>query len=89
RIRMDDPTFYFSPTWSPDGSHIAFTDTDFRVRILDVASGRVEDVDGELYADPRRSIDPVWSPDSRYVVYTKRLENLLRAVFVYDTRTRQ
>jgi tricorn protease len=28
----------------------------------------------------------VWSPDSRWIAYTKRLDNLLRAVMVYDTR---
>ena len=87
RIAIPGNTFYFRPTWAPNGSKIAFTDTDFRVRILDVASGRVTDVDGEDYADPRRSIDPVWSPDSRYVAYTKRLDNLFRAVIVYDTES--
>ena len=86
RIEIPGHTFYYSPTWSPDGSKIVFTDTDFRVRVVDVASGRVVDADGEDYADPRRSIDPVWSPDSRWVAYTKRLDNLLRAVMVYDTR---
>jgi len=86
RIVIPGNTFYYRPTWSPDGTKIVFTDTDFRVRILDVASGRVTDLDGEDYADPRRSLDPVWSPDSRYVAYTKRLDNLLRAVMVYDTR---
>ncbi len=89
RIPIANPTFYYQPLWSPDGARIAFTDTDFRVRIAEVATGRVVDVDGELYADPRRSIEPVWSPDSRYLAYSRRQENLLRAVFVHDTRTGQ
>lgn len=86
RIAIPGNTFYYRPDWSPDGKKIAFTDTDFRVRIVDLATGDVRDVDGEEYADPRRTIDPVWSPDSRYVAYTKRLDNLFRAVMVYDTR---
>jgi tricorn protease len=87
RIAIPGNTFYYTPAWAPDGSRIAFTDTDFRVRIVDLASGRVTDVDGEDYADPRRSIDPLWSPDSRYIAYTKRLDNLFRVVMVHDTRT--
>jgi tricorn protease len=89
RRRIDIPgnTFYYTPAWAPDGSKIAFTDTDFRVRIVELASGRVTDVDGEDYADPRRSIDPLWSPDSRYIAYAKRMANLFRAVMVHDTRT--
>jgi tricorn protease len=86
RYAIPGNTFYFTPAWSPDGTRIAFTDTDFRVRILDLASGGVSDVDGEDYADPRRSIEPVWSPDSRWIAYTKRSDNLLRDVFVHDTR---
>jgi tricorn protease len=86
RIEIPSPTFFYHPVWSPDGTRLAFTDTDFRVRIVEVASGRVSDIDGEFYADPRRSIEPVWSPDSRYLAYARRLENLLRAIIVYDTR---
>ncbi|HSW28632.1 MAG TPA: PDZ domain-containing protein [Longimicrobiales bacterium] len=87
RIAIPGNTFYFTPAWSPDGARIAFTDTDFRVRVVELASGKVTDVDGEEYADPRRSIDPVWSPDSRYIAYTKRMGNLLRAVMVHDVRS--
>jgi tricorn protease len=87
RIAIPEATFYFRPRWSPDGAHIAFTDTDYRVKVVNVATGQVTDVDGEEYADPRRSIEPVWSPDGRYLAYAKRLPSLFRAVFVWDSQT--
>jgi tricorn protease len=89
RVEIPDPTFYFRPRWSPDGARIAFTDTDYRVKVAEVATGRVVDVDGEIYADPRRSIEPYWSPDGRYLTYARRLENLFRAVFIWDSQTGQ
>lgn len=87
RIDIPDPSFYFRPEWSPDGTRLAFTDTDYRVLILDLESGAVTHVDTDRYAHPERSMNPVWSPDSRWIAYARRLDNQLRAVFVHDTRT--
>jgi tricorn protease len=87
RIEIDDPTFYFVPTWSPDGTRLAFTDTDYRVLILDLESGDVTHVDTDRFAHPERSMNPVWSPDSRWVTYARRLDNQLRAIFVHDTES--
>ncbi|UCF37483.1 MAG: PD40 domain-containing protein, partial [Acidobacteriota bacterium] len=80
------PTFFFLPTWSPDGSHLAFTDTDYRVLVLEIASGTLNHIDTDRYAHPERSMNPVWSPDSRWIAYSRRLDNQLRAIFVYDTQ---
>ncbi len=87
RIEIPDPTFYFVPTWSPDGTRLAFTDTDYRVLILDLTSGNLTHVDTDRYAHPERSMNPVWSPDSRWIAYSRRLDNQLRAIFVHDTET--
>jgi tricorn protease len=87
RIDIPDPTFYFVPEWSPDGTRLAFTDTDYRVLIVDVASGRLTHVDTDRYAHPQRSMNPVWSPDSRWIAYSRRLDNQLRAIFVHDTES--
>ncbi|MBE0697683.1 MAG: PDZ domain-containing protein, partial [Anaerolineaceae bacterium] len=33
-----------------------------------------------------RSINPAWSPDSQWLAYTRRLENQIRAVFLYSLK---
>jgi tricorn protease len=83
-IELPDPRFYYEPEWSPDSKKLLFTDTDLRLWVLDIASGKATHVDTDTYMVPTRSVDPVWSPDSRFIAYAKRLPNLLHAVFVYS-----
>lgn len=87
RIDFDDPSFYFQPRWAPDGSKLAFTDTDYRVLVVDVETGRVTHVDTDRYAHPERSMNPVWSPDSRWIAYARRLDTQFRTIVVHDTET--
>jgi tricorn protease len=44
-------------------------------------------VDTDSYDHPNRSLHPAWSPDSKWIAYTKRLDNHLRAVFLYELAT--
>ncbi len=89
RIEIPNPTFYFVPEWSPDGKHLAFTDTDYRVLVVEVESGDVTAIGADRFAHPERSMNPVWSPDSRWVAYARRLDNQLRAVFAHNVETGQ
>ncbi len=37
-IKLPNPTFYFQPDWSPDGKHIAYTDTHYNIWIVNLDS---------------------------------------------------
>ena len=91
-IVIPNPTFFFTPTWSPDSKHLAFTDTDLNLWRVEVDSGDLTLVDTDQYAHPIRTVDPVWAPDSRWLAYAKRLDNQLHVVMVHsleDGSTRQ
>lgn len=83
-ITLPNPTFQFTPAWSPDSKKLLFTDTGLRLWVVDIASGRATHADTDTYMVPERSMNPVWSPDSRWIAYAKRLDSQLRAIYVYD-----
>jgi tricorn protease len=83
-IALPEPSFYYTPTWSPDSKRIVFTDAHLRLWMVDAAAGKATKIDTDPFMVPERSINPVWSPDSRWVAYAKRLPSLYRAIFVYD-----
>ena len=67
------------PTWSPDGTHIAFVNDrgdHALIGVYDVAARSVH------YLDPStdRDRDPAWSPDSRSVAFIRIPSSGLRAV---------
>jgi Tol biopolymer transport system component len=59
----------YSPTWSPDGTRIAFSALAGGVSDLSavtVATGAVQ----RLTADPYADLQPAWSPDGRVIAFT-------------------
>jgi len=73
------------PSWSPDGKAIYFNDYPiaghFRIRILDLATGKVSTMPGsDGYYAPR------WSPDGQYLAAT---QNPPKSLAVYSVKTRQ
>ncbi len=79
--------FYFRPEWSPDGKYIAFTDTDYNLWYIDLATGEVKLADTDRLAHPNRSLNPVWSPDSKWLAYVQIQENQFKAVKLYNIET--
>lgn len=88
-IKLPNQTFYFVPTWSPDGKYLAYTDTDYNLWYVDIASGSAKKVDTERYAHPNRSMNPVWSPDSKWITYVRLLDSQFKAVKVHNVETGQ
>lgn len=54
------------PTWSPDGSRIAYISDEGKLTVLDVASGSTS----EVHRRPvRECLEVDWSPSGRYIAY--------------------
>jgi len=68
--------------WSPDGKLLAFGDSNARLRVLEVDSGKLTEVARGTHAD----IDTyVWSPDSRWLAYEmNHPETELPSIAVYS-----
>ncbi len=79
--------FYFRPEWSPDSKYIAFTDTDYNLWYIDVASGTLKLVDTDKLAHPNRTLNPSWSPDSKWIAYAQIQDNQFKAIKVYNLET--
>ncbi len=84
RIELKNPSFYYSPVWSPDSQKVLFADKRLNLWYVDVETEKVVKIDKDTYDHPMRSLDHVWAPDSQWVAYSKRLDNHLHAVFAYS-----
>ncbi len=85
-IDLPEPSFYYTPAWSPDNTKILYTDAHLRLWVTDVSTGKSTKIDTDPFMQPDRSINPVWSPDSRWIAYAKRLPSYYRAIFAYDVQ---
>ncbi len=79
--------FYFNPIWSPDSKYIAFTDTDYNLWYIDLATGVLKLADTDRLAHPNRTLNPCWSPDSKWIAYVQIQENQFKAVKLYNLET--
>ncbi|HEY3281771.1 MAG TPA: PDZ domain-containing protein, partial [Armatimonadota bacterium] len=87
KIRLGpSPSFYYSPTWSPDSKHLVLTDKHGSLWRVDLDRDRVTRIDTDRYPQ-YGDISPTWSPDSRWVAYGKGLRSGYNRVFVYSLDT--
>lgn len=84
KIILPHKKHYFKPDWSPDGKYIAYTDTDYRLWVVELATGVTTKIDADRIAHPTRSMNPVWSPDSKWIAYPRLLDTEFKAIFVYS-----
>jgi tricorn protease len=77
------PSFYYSPTWSPDSKKVAFYDKRMILWYVPIEKGMPVRVDESL-GGGAATLAPAWSPDSRWIAYARMLQSWMRAVFVYS-----
>src|SRR3569832_1786284 len=83
------PTFFYSPTWSPDSKKIAFTNKRLNLWYLDIDMGTSINVDTSKRGN---GFNASWSPDSRWLAYTKPVESWYSAIIIFsveDAQSRQ
>lgn len=83
-IPIGDAKMAWTPSWSPDGARLAFVDDRARVRVLELATGRLTIVDTGGAAGDRGGMRPTWSPDSRWLAYVKTFPNQFQRVVVWS-----
>ena len=88
-ISMPHPKHYYTVSWSPDSKKILCHDTDLKVWVIDVATGKAKTIGSDPWMVPVRTMFPTWSPDSRYVAYAAHLNSLFRAIYVADVESGQ
>jgi tricorn protease len=82
--------FRYAPQWSPDSRKVAFIDQAMKMRVAEISTGRVTEIDDSpdwIAHDGLESFRFAWSPDSRWVAYTRAAASTGNgAVFIYDTK---
>ncbi len=69
------------PLWSPDSKYIVFSDRTLKMKLFELASGKITEVDNGSSSELG---DYSFSPDSRWIVYSKEVSNEKSALWVYD-----
>jgi tricorn protease len=83
--------YRYALSWSPDNKLLAFIDKAGKVKVFDLASGATTDVDQGLYFSHgnMENFTFSWSADSRWLAYSRDLENLHNAAFIYDAKNKK
>ena len=82
RVTSDSMTRLYGPVFSPDGSKIAYGDSEARIFVVD-SDGRNKRQVADDPGFPQH--DYAWSPDSRWLAYSMEDENGYRSLHIWDS----
>jgi len=77
KVKIPDPSFFYSMEWSPSGDKIVFTDKRRTIHLFDLEKKKFDIVDTQAG-------EPAWSPDSKWITYSKDLDNRFGVIWVYS-----
>jgi len=79
--------FKYNIFWSPNSDKLVYIDNAMRIRLFDINSKEITDIDKALYKyeGGLESFTVSWSKDGRFVTYSRGLDNQHDAIFIYDT----
>jgi tricorn protease len=81
QLTRDTDSWITGYLWSPDSRKVLVADKKNRLRLVDVSTRSVTDVDRGVYSPIR---DYSWSPDSRWVAYVKEAGNHMTSIWLYS-----
>ena len=84
KISIGESKLAWEPVWSPDGKFIAYADNAVRIKVLEITTGKITNVDvGGTNLD-RGNMGFTWSPDSKWLAYSKTEDNNFRSIVVWN-----
>ncbi|MFT6107919.1 MAG: tricorn protease [Planctomycetota bacterium] len=79
-LTSDGTILRFDPTPSPDGSHVAFSDKNNDLFVVELETGKSTKINQN-----REGVsDLTWSPDGRWLAYSMTAENTHQRIVVYS-----
>ncbi len=70
----------YPPVWSPDGRHLAFSDKDGKLYVLEVQSKKLEEIADEARGQIH---DHAWSPDGGHLAFSMSDPSGFRSLYIW------
>jgi len=88
RVTTDGAPFRYSLRWAPDSEKLSLVVKGGYLKVVDVESGEVTDVDEHPLAQYPATLNASWSHDSRWIAYLRSHEGLSgSSVHLYEVET--
>jgi len=84
QVTFNSSAWKYQPLWSPDSHYLLFSDRTLQLRLVDVATGKITEID---HATSNEFRSYSFSGDSRWIAYIKEGSNEKSAIWVCEIST--